>query len=63
MALGRNPTSNPPRCEIVQTIDGDWMVLVDGIQWGDGPRDLSGASGQTWPTEREARDAIENENS
>lgn len=42
-----------------KTVDGDWMVLIDGVQWGRGPRDKSGASSQTWPTRREAREAVE----
>ena len=37
------------------------MVLIDGFQWGKGPRDTSGASNQTWPTWQQAMNAIENE--
>ncbi len=48
----------PARHEIVKTIDGAFMVLVDGVQWGDGPRDSSGASGQTWATYQEAATAL-----
>jgi hypothetical protein len=44
---------------IEETVDSEFMVLIDGIQWGKGPRDLSGASSQTWPTKQAARDAIE----
>jgi hypothetical protein len=47
--------------ELVKTVDGDWMVLIDGIQWGEGPRDKSGCSAQTWQTKREAKEAIEGE--
>lgn len=47
--------------ELVETVDGEWMVLVDGVQWGAGPRDPSGSSSQTWATEAEARAAIEGE--
>ncbi len=36
--------------EIVETVDGDYMVLCQGIQWGKGPRDLSGCSRETWHT-------------
>jgi hypothetical protein len=44
--------------EIVETVDGEYMVLIDGVQWGKGPRDKSGASSQTWPTRLEAIKAI-----
>jgi hypothetical protein len=47
--------------EIIETVDGEYAVLVDGIQWGKGPRDLSGCSSQTWPTREEAQKAIETE--
>jgi hypothetical protein len=47
------------RYSIEQTVDGDYMILVDGVQWGQGPRDMSGASSQTWPTEKEAWLAID----
>ena len=44
--------------EIVETVDGDYMVLCQGIQWGKGPRDLSGCSRETWPTKQAAYEAI-----
>jgi hypothetical protein len=44
---------------VEQTIDGDYMVLVDGLQWGPGPRDLSGAACATWSTKKRAINAIE----
>lgn len=45
--------------EVVKAVGGRWMVLVDGVQWGKGPRDASGASSETWKTKREATAAIE----
>ena len=47
--------------EIVETVDGDYMVLCQGIQWGKGPRDLSGCSRETWPTKQAAYEAIHRE--
>ena len=47
--------------EVVETIDGQWMILVRGVQWGKGPRDLSGAAGDTWATKREAIQAWRDE--
>ena len=44
--------------EIVETVDGDYMVLCQGIQWGKGPRDLAGCSRETWPTKQAAYEAI-----
>ena len=49
------------RYEVRETIDGEWMITFDGIQWGKGPRDLSGCSSQTWPTRQEAINAVESE--
>lgn len=46
------------RYEIVETVDGKFIVLVDGLQWGRGPRDRSGASSQTWKTQNDAKHAI-----
>lgn len=40
--------------EIVETVDGRWMILVNGFQWGHGPYDRSGCSSETWPTRAEA---------
>lgn len=40
--------------EVVKTIDKQWMILVNGFQWGLGPYDKSGCSRQTWRTKREA---------
>jgi len=42
------------RIAVVESVDGRWMVLIDGFQAGSGPYDMSGASGQTWATEEEA---------
>jgi hypothetical protein len=44
--------------ETQETVDGEWLVTCNGIQWGEGPYDISGCSSQTWKTEREALDAI-----
>ncbi len=46
----------PERYEIKETIDGDWMILIDGIQWGS-KRDRSGAGTDTYPTYRTAYEA------
>jgi hypothetical protein len=54
----RHPWSSEINFEIVETVDGRWMVLVGGVQWGTGPRDKSGASSQTWATRSEAVDAF-----
>ena len=48
----------PHGFEIVETVDGNYMVLCQGIQWGKGPRDLSGCSSETWPTKQAAYEAI-----
>lgn len=39
----------PDRYDVVETIDGDWMILIDGIQTGSA-RDRSGAGSDTYPT-------------
>jgi hypothetical protein len=52
----RNGKRLPANVEIVDTIDGDWMVLVNGFQWG-GHYDRSGAGNATFPTKREATEA------
>ena len=46
----------PERYEIVETIDGDWMILIDGIQTGS-KRDRSGAGSDTYPTHAAAHEA------
>lgn len=42
--------------EVVETVDGRFMVLVDGIQWAPTgqPRDRSGCGSATFPTQQEA---------
>lgn len=47
--------------EAVETVDGRWMILVNGFQWGpDASRvDKSGANDATWKTEEEAQEALE----
>jgi hypothetical protein len=37
--------------EIIEAVDGTWMILVDGIQWAPvgEPRDRSGAGCATYP--------------
>ena len=49
------PGAKRANVEFVECVDGSWMVTVDGIQWGRGPRDASGASSETFPTEAAAR--------
>lgn len=39
---------------VKETVDGRWMILSNGIQWGEGPRDASGCSSQTWETQEDA---------
>ncbi len=46
----------PSNVEVVDTIDGDWMVLVNGFQWG-GSYDRSGAGNATFPTRQAATEA------
>ena len=46
----------PDRYEVVETIDGDWMILVDGVQTGS-KRDRSGAGSDTYPTYEAAHEA------
>ena len=43
----------PAHVEVVPTVDGTFMVLVNGFQWGPDPAryDASGANDATWPTE------------
>lgn len=45
--------SLPERYSVVETVDDEWMILIDGIQWGR-DRDASGAGNTTFPTEIEA---------
>jgi len=45
-----------PTVEVVETIGGRWMVLVNGFQWG-GTIDRSGAGSATWKTANEAKRA------
>jgi hypothetical protein len=41
---------------IVETIDREYIILVNGIQWGPKgvPRDKSGCADTTWGTKAEA---------
>lgn len=41
-----------------QTADGRWMALAGGTQWGRGPRDASGASGETFASKEDAIRAV-----
>lgn len=43
-------TKLPKGFAIEETVDGRFLVLCEGIQWGKGPRDASGCSSQTWDT-------------
>lgn len=43
---------------VEETVDGRWMILSSGIQWGEGPHDASGCSSQTWETREDALRAI-----
>jgi hypothetical protein len=51
-----------PAHRIESTVDGRWMVLVRGFQWGAEPLDASGCSSQTWATRAEASKAFESAN-
>ena len=46
----------PDRYAIVETVDGDWMILIDGVQTGS-KRDRSGAGSDTYPTHDAAYEA------
>lgn len=48
----------PAPFEVVATVDGAWMVLDAGRQWGNPPFDKMGLSGETWPTREEAVAAV-----
>jgi hypothetical protein len=43
-----------------ETVDGDWLVLCKGIQWGPvgAPRDKSGCASTTWKTRWDAELAV-----
>lgn len=43
--------------EIIETIDGRYLVLVNGFQWGHGEPDRSGAYYTTFPTREAAAKA------
>ena len=46
---------------IEEAIDGTFMVIVNGYQWGDDPAQFDfrlGCSSQTWETEAEAQQAV-----
>ena len=51
---------NKHRESVVETVDGRYMILVDGIQWGPTgtPRDKSGAADTTYATRKDALDAF-----
>lgn len=44
----------PSKYAIVQTVDGEYMILVHGVQWGT-HRDKSGAGSTTFKTRKDAR--------
>jgi hypothetical protein len=44
--------------EIKETIDGKWMILCNGFQWGEPPLDTSGCSSQVWDTKELALMAL-----
>lgn len=56
-AFGNAP-SLPKGFSIEEVAGGGWMILKDGLQWGQGPRDSSGASSQVWPTKAAAISAL-----
>lgn len=35
-----------------------YIVVIDGVQWGNGPRDLSGCSLESFPTREAALSAV-----
>ncbi len=43
----------PKNTRIESTVDGEYMILVNGFQWG-GEVDSSGAGSATFPTAEEA---------
>jgi hypothetical protein len=43
--------------EVARTTDGEWMVLVNGFQWGDEPLDKSGASSEVFKSVAAAKRA------
>lgn len=52
------PKGMTPLFQVVPAVDGTWIVLCRGFQWGAGPYDKSGCSSQTWPTKAAAIEAI-----
>lgn len=59
----RGPTLVDQYAECIESTDGNWLVLVRGVQWG-GKRDASGAgdADAEWPTKAEAIAAYNAEN-
>jgi hypothetical protein len=47
-------TKQGNRYEILETIDGEFMITVHGVQWGPS-RDKSGAGNATFRTRQDAR--------
>ena len=45
----------PDNYDVKETVDGRWMILIDGHQWGE-TRDRAGTGDATFDTEAEARD-------
>lgn len=45
--------------EVVESADGEWIVLCAGFQCGAAPFDRSGCSSQVWPTLRAAISAVQ----
>ncbi len=48
----------PEGFAVEETIDGRWIVLCNGLQYGTAPYDASGASSQTWVTKDAAIAAV-----
>ena len=51
----RIPDDLPDNYDVKETVDGRWMILIDGHQWGE-TRDRAGTGDATFDTEAEARD-------
>jgi len=49
---------NDYKYEIVQTVDNKWMILVDGVQWGE-HRDRSGSGDYEAETREEAEKQLQ----
>ena len=47
--------------EIVEAVDGGYIVLRHGFQIGHGPYDASGCSSQTFPTKQAANAYIKHD--